>query len=66
MFDKNAPCIVLAIPSKKSDCAFYPLVYEVGPMKRIPSANYSLSIALPGKCSTSHVLDPGDAWKRLW
>ena len=28
---------------------------EVGPMKRIPSANYSLSIALPGKCSTSHV-----------
>ena len=38
----------------------------VGPMKRIPSANYSLSIALPGKCSTSHVLDPGDAWKRLW
>ena len=25
----------------------------VGPTKRIPSANYSLSIALPGKCSTS-------------
>ena len=24
-------------------------ITEVGPMKRIPSANYSLSIALPGK-----------------
>ena len=41
-------------------------ITEVGPMKRIPSANYSLSIALPGKCSTSHVLDPGDAWERPW
>ena len=35
-------------------------------MKRIPSANYSLSIALPGKCSTSHVLAPGHAWERPW
>ena len=32
---------------------------EVASTKRIPYPNYSLSIAVPGKCSTSHVVAPG-------